>query len=92
VERRIDSSEARNDTIHRRVAARIRRDPSVVAEARERLERWLARDGSEPHPAWLEWKVALDMLDPLELADFLESRTPRARRMRSSSPFFGLEA
>jgi hypothetical protein len=90
MESRIDPSELENDEIHRRVAARIRRDPGVIDEARARLERWLARDGDRPHPATLEWRAAIEMLDPASLAEFLESTTPRARRMRSSSPFFGL--
>jgi hypothetical protein len=30
------------------------------------------------------------VLDPTELADFLESPTPRARRLRASSPFAAL--
>jgi len=89
---RIDPAEQLNDEIHRRVAARIRCEPSVIAEARARLERWLAQDGPDPHPAWLEWETVLDMLDPIEVAEFLDSTTPRARRMRCSSPFFGLEA
>jgi hypothetical protein len=90
VERRIDPTELRNDEIHRRVAALIRRDPTVIAEAAAALARWLSQPGVEPLPAWLEWKTALAMLDPPELAAFLESRTPRARRMRISSPFFVL--
>lgn len=88
---RIDPIEQLNDEIHRRVAERIRRDSTVINQARERLERWLSQGGTDPEPAWLEWKVALAMLDPSELADFLDSKTPRARRMRCSSPFFGLE-
>jgi hypothetical protein len=83
-----DPIERDNDEIHRRVAARIRRDPSVIDLARARLDRWLARD---PLPAWLEWKTAIALLDREQLAAFLESSTPRARRMRCSSPFFGLE-
>lgn len=82
-----DPLEARNDAIHRRVAALIRRDPSVIARVRSTLEGWIAE---EPLPAWLEWRGALSMLDAEELASFLESPTPRARRMRSSSPFFFL--
>jgi len=38
--------------------------------------------------AQLAWKTALAMLDAGQVADFLESRTPRAKRMRISSPFF----
>ncbi len=55
--------------------------------ARALLDRWLSHDA---HPALVEWKIALTMLEPDELAQFLESPTPRARRMRISSPFVGL--
>ena len=87
MDQRPDPIEARNDELHRRVAALIRVDPRVVPQARETLERWLAAD---PLPAWLEWRAALRLLTPEEIASFLESSTPRARRMRSSSPFAGV--
>jgi hypothetical protein len=88
--READPIEARNDAVHRRVAERIRRDSSVIAEATKRLERWLG-ERTDPNPALLEWRAAIKMLEPSELADFLESDTPRAKRMRVSSPFFGLD-
>ena len=84
----VDPIEQANDEIHRRVAARILRDPSVIAAARARLDRWLVRDAE---PAWVEWREALAMLTLAELAEFLGSPTPRARRMRCSSPFYGLD-
>lgn len=82
-----DPIAARNDALHRLVAARIREDPAVVDEARAILDRWIAQ---EPLQAWVEWRTALTLLEPEEIAGFLESATPRARRMRSSSPFLGL--
>lgn len=60
---------------------------SVIAQASALLDKWLAHDA---HPTLVEWKIALAMLEPHELAQFLESATPRARRMRISSPFVGL--
>ena len=84
MERKVDPIEQKNDELHRRIAALIRRDPSAIARARARLEAWLDRDNT---PAWVEWRTAFEMLDPGELADFLESTTPRARRMKISSPF-----
>jgi hypothetical protein len=84
---RVDPIELRNDHIGRRIAALIRSNPRVVEQAAEILERWIARAGAEPPPALVEWRVALAMLTPEELAKFFESTTPRARRMRSSSPF-----
>lgn len=86
--RKVDPTELRNTEIHRRVAAEIRRDPRIIEQAAARLERWMLRDGDPPDPALVEWKTALQMLDPEQLANFLESPTPRAKRMRISSPFF----
>ena len=86
--RKVDPTEASKDEIHRRAAAEIRRDPGVIAQAAARLERWLLRSGDPPDPALVEWKIALAALDPEQLAEFLESPTPRARRMRISSPFY----
>ena len=90
VVRKLDPTEVRNDEIHRRVAVEIRRDPRLIEQAVARLERWVARDGDPPDPALAEWRTALAMLEVEALASFLESPTPRAKRMRCSSPFFGL--
>jgi hypothetical protein len=84
---RKDPIERASDELHRNVAARIRRDPSCIDAAAATLARWIERDGPNPHPVLLEWQAVLRMLEPAELADFLESRTPRARRLRASSPF-----
>jgi hypothetical protein len=86
--RKVDPMQVRKDEIHRRVAAEIRRDPRVIEQAAARLDRWMQRSGTPPDPALVEWKIALSSLDPGQLADFLESPTPRAKRMRISSPFF----
>ena len=83
----MDPIQARNDETHRKVAARIRQDAGVIAEARARLERWIERDGAPIDPALEEWLDALDMMDAQDLAEFLESTSPRAKRMRISSPF-----
>lgn len=88
--RKVDPTEVRNTELHRRVAAKIRLDPALTEQAAAVLDRWMRRDGDPPDPALLEWKTALEMLDPAQLADFLESPTPRAKRMRISSPFFWL--
>ena len=85
MEARVDPVAAECDARHREIARRLRRDPSIAAAARETLERWLARSGELS--VLLEWRAALMTLTDHELADFLESTTPRARRMRTSSPF-----
>jgi hypothetical protein len=86
--RKVDPTQVRKDEIHRRVAAEIRRDSRVIQQAAARLDRWMRRSGDPPDPALVEWTIALTSLDAGQLADFLESPTPRAQRMRISSPFF----
>jgi hypothetical protein len=50
----------------------------------------MAMDGEFVHPVHAEWQDILHFLHPGELADFLESRTPKADRLRQSSPFVGI--
>ena len=71
-------------------AAALRRHPELVEVARENLKRWMANDGDYVHPALAEWKDILFFLTTEQLADFLESETPKANRLRQSSPFVGI--
>jgi hypothetical protein len=86
VEHRTDPTEQRDAEMHRRVATRIRRDPRVVAETRERLLRVMAEEAPYVDPVLREWLDVLLMLDPGQVASFIESDTPRARRLRISTP------
>jgi hypothetical protein len=81
-----DPIEERAFQTHRRIAERLRRDPGLIAEALVRLKQRIAREGAPSDPVLCEWVDALLMLDPPQLADFIESGTPRARRLRISSP------
>ncbi|MBI3876853.1 MAG: hypothetical protein HY300_13030 [Verrucomicrobia bacterium] len=83
---RIDEENRERD---RRLAALIRRDPVVVEIAKENLRSWATRWGDSTS-AWQEWAQLLRMLTPTQLADFLESSTPKANRLRQSSPFLGV--
>ncbi|TMQ08813.1 MAG: hypothetical protein E6J90_39165 [Deltaproteobacteria bacterium] len=76
--------------IHRRIAARIRREPDVIAESRARLLQIIEREPPPADPVLREWLDLLVMAEPPQIADFLESGTPRARRLRSSSPLLWL--
>lgn len=82
---RIDAENRERD---RRLAALIRRRPEWVGDARQNLENWAARWGGLT-PAWAEWSQLLRMLTPSQVADFLESGTPKAVRLSQSSPFLG---
>jgi hypothetical protein len=73
-----------------RLASALRSDPALVRVAWENLGRWLAAEADQPHVALLEWQAILEFLMPAEIADFLESRTPKAERLRQSSPFVGM--
>ena len=73
----------------RRVAARLRRDPALVRLAQSNLHRWAGADRPHVRPVFEEWHAILHRLNAREIADFLCSDTPMARRLRQSSPFAG---
>jgi hypothetical protein len=76
----------------RQIAAIIRRDPRRLRAARADLRRWMAADGQRVRPAFREWHAVLDRLTAREIAVFLCSDTPMARRLRQSSPLAGILA
>ena len=82
--------DASNELQDHLLAQRLRRDLRLLRLAQANLRRWKARDGKRPRPVFLEWHRILDYLSPSEIADFLASDTPMARRLRQSSPFMGL--
>jgi len=85
----MDPNAQSSDERHLRIAQQIRAgNASVIDDARRTLARWRERSAPlAPHPVLDEWHAVLTLLRPDELATFLESTTPRARRLRSSSPF-----
>jgi hypothetical protein len=91
VDPRDNPTELLDAEMHRRIAARIRRDPGVIAETRPRLVRIMAREPPPPDPALQEWLDLLLMATPDQVADFIASGTPRARRLRTSSPLLWLD-
>jgi hypothetical protein len=72
------------------LAKQLRYDHRLLRRARANLRRWKSRDGKRPRPVFVEWQRILDYLSTDEIADFLISDTPMARRLRQSSPFMGL--
>ncbi len=80
----------RNAERDRLVARRLRRDRRILRQAPGNLRRWMARDGQHVRPVFAEWQRLLDCLSAKQLAGFLTSDTPLARRLRQSSPFVGL--
>lgn len=72
------------------LARHLRRNARLLHQARANLRRWKARDGRHPRKVFVEWQRILDRLSVREIADFLVSDTPMARRLQQSSPFLGL--
>ena len=85
--RTLDQINAAQD---RQIAARLRRDRRPLAIAWRNLRRWMVRDGRKVRAVFQEWHRILSRLSRSELADFLESQTPMARRLRQSSPLVGI--
>jgi len=83
----IDRVNAAQDRL---IAGRLRRDSRILQTGRLNLRRWLSRDGKHLRPVFAEWHRIFACLSANEIADFLESDTPRARRLRQSSPFAGV--
>ena len=83
----IDRSNELSDHL---IAERLRRDPELLRAARSNLRRWMEADGLTPRPVFLEWAGILEKLTRDEIANFLTSDTPMARRLRQSTPFRGL--
>src|SRR4249920_3274639 len=82
--------DVKNELQDRLLAGRLRRNTRLIHLARANLRRWRSRDGKQTRRVFLEWQRILDYLSPNEIADFLISDTPMARRLRQSSPFMGL--
>jgi hypothetical protein len=74
----------------RLVAEKIRASPHLVEIAKANLRRWMQQDEGFVHRVHAEWEEILDMLTPFELADFIASETPKANRLRQSTPFTGI--
>ena len=74
----------------RATADKIRRDPSLIEIAKANLRRWMQHDAGFVHPVHAEWRDILNFLTPEEIADFIESDTPKANRLRQSTPVTGI--
>ena len=83
----IDRINAAQDRV---IARKLRRDAGVLVLAARNLRRWMAGDGRSVRPVFLEWDRILRRLTRTEIAAFLLSDTPMARRLRQSTPFAGV--
>jgi hypothetical protein len=76
--------------LDRATAAKIRAEPGLVEIGKANLRRWQAQNGGKLSPAHREWELILRFLTPDELVEFIVSRTPKADRLRQSSPLVGI--
>jgi hypothetical protein len=80
-------AEERSVAYHRAIAARLRREPAILDNARRRVAGWLAAGSSAP--PWAErWAAALSG-DTASIEAFLVERNALADELRQSSPFAG---
>jgi len=84
--------DARSLGFARAVAERLRRDPSLVEVAVRDLERRLPAAAPGERLELQEWLDVLTSMSVSRLRRFLVQDSPRARRLRQSSPFAAAES
>lgn len=72
------------------VAELVRRDPSLAKRALQHVERLLREGQGTANADLAEWKQLLEAYSVERLADLLVARSPRADRLRRSSPFLAV--
>ena len=80
--------DVRSLALHALIARDLIADPSLLTRAKDNLTRWASRY-QDPPPYIAEWEHVLDQ-EPNEVACFLVSGSPKATRLRQSSPFAGM--
>jgi hypothetical protein len=80
-----DRIHLRNLVAHGMIAERLLNDPSVIATARQNLDRWTETQGDTP--ALKEWRTLLETGDRYAILLALLSVDEEGMRLRSSSPF-----
>lgn len=72
------------------IADMLDRDPSLKRRAERHLEMLLSRDAGAASHDLREWYEILTHYSHQRIKDFLVAETPRAERLRQSSPFFAV--
>lgn len=72
------------------IADLLRDDPSIVRRADRHLARLLKDEPGAASGDLREWRAILETYSPERLVRFLVSESPRAQRLRQSSPFFAV--
>jgi hypothetical protein len=81
--------DARSLALHRLVAEKVRRDPSLLRIAFENLARWRSKATSNDLESLAEWERLLDAGVDAALATATEE-SERASTLRQASPFAGI--
>ena len=81
--------EARSLALHRLVAEKIRRDPSLLRIARDNLARWRGKATPNDLEYLSEWERLLEAGLDAALAAVTEE-SERANALRQASPFAGI--
>jgi len=85
-----ESREIRALRVGRFIADRVGVDPTLVARAIRHVDRLLREDHGTSMDALVEWRALLTSYPARQLQNLLVSRSPRAERLRRSSPFLAV--
>lgn len=81
--------DARSLELHRRIAAKIRRNPALLAIPKNNIKRWLSQGHGDTNSALYEWqKILRKPLD--KILAILTTDDEEGCRLRQSSPFTGV--
>jgi hypothetical protein len=84
-----DIIEDRSLELHRCVAKKLRKNPSLLSIPMGNLKRWLSKNPGNATDSFLEWQRVLRQ--PLEkILDILTADDEEGRRLRQSTPFTGI--
>ncbi len=86
----VEQSASRAAGWSRAIAKMLDRDPSLLRRAQRHLDLLLERDQGPAAHDLREWRDLLAHYSPQRVKDFLASESPRALRLRQSSPFFAV--
>jgi DNA-binding transcriptional ArsR family regulator len=85
-----DEHDARSRKLALALAAKIRRDPGLIANAIEHIERRAEQASARERRELTEWARLLSTMSPARLQKFLAEGSERAVRLRQTLPALGL--
>lgn len=82
-------SDERSKALHRKIAEKLRNNPSLWHIPKRNIAKWKSRRGILT-PAVREWEHILNTNPKEQILSILESDSEKSVRLRSSSPFTGI--